>query len=68
MAGNLSAAGVTCMIKNNANAVLKVFPNTDDKINGGTATTGYLAVAAYASCVFCAYDATDWYSIPLVPS
>jgi predicted RecA/RadA family phage recombinase len=63
-----AAAGKLCIIKNNANAVLKVFPGTSDKINGGTATTGQLAVAAYASVILVAYDATDWYSIPLLPS
>ena len=63
-----AAAGKTCVVKNIANAVLLVFPNTLDKINGGTATTGSLSMAAYTSATFVAYDATDWYTIPLVPS
>lgn len=63
-----AAAGKLCIIKNNANAVLKVFPGTLDKVNGGDATTGHLAVAAYASLILVAYDATDWYSVPLLPS
>lgn len=63
-----ASAGKTCIIKNNVAAVLKVFPATGDKINNGAATTGYLAVPASSSCIIVAYDATDWYSIPMLPS
>jgi predicted RecA/RadA family phage recombinase len=57
-----AAAGKVCIIKNNAAANLLVFPNTADKIDGGTATTGSLTMAQYTTAMFIAYDATDWYS------
>ena len=63
-----AAAGKVCIIKNADAAVLNVFPATSDKINNGTATTGQLAMAASTIAMFLAYDATDWYSLPLLPS
>ena len=63
-----AAAGKVCVIKNNAAANLLVFPNSSDKINGGTATTGSLTMAQYTAAEFYAYDAVDWYSLCLVPS
>ena len=63
-----AAAGYIVLVKNNAASTLKVYPGTSDKINGGTATTGALDVVANTSAMLIAYDATDWYSIPLVPS
>jgi predicted RecA/RadA family phage recombinase len=63
-----AVAGAVCVIKNSVAAVLNVFPATGDKINGGTATTGQLAMAASTIAMFVAYDATDWYSVPLLPS
>jgi len=63
-----AAAGIWCIVKNNAAAALKVFPATNDKINGGAATTGFLSMAQYTSALFVAYDGTDWYSLCLVPS
>ena len=65
-----AAAGKVVVIKNSdaANAVLKVYPATGDKINSGTATTGSLNMAAKTSTVLVAIDATDWFSVPLLPS
>lgn len=65
-----AAAGKVVVIKNSdaANAVLKVYPATGDKINSGTATTGSLNMAAKTSAVLVAIDATDWFSVPLLPS
>jgi len=63
-----AAAGLMCILKNNAAANLLVFPATGDKINGGTATTGSLTMAQYTTAIFVAYDAVDWYSTPLLPS
>lgn len=65
-----AAAGKVVIIKNSdaANAILKVYPATGDKINSGTATTGSLNMAAKTSAVLVAIDATDWFSIPLLPS
>lgn len=56
-----AAAGGLCIVKNNANAVLKVYPNTSDKIDGGSANAA-VSVQPYTTVVFVAYDATDWYS------
>jgi len=64
-----AAAGSICIVKNidAANAVLKVYPNTDDAINA-IAANGALSMAAKTSAIFVAYDATTWYTIPLLPS
>jgi hypothetical protein len=66
----VAAAGKVVIVKNSdaANAILKVYPATGDKINSGTATTGSLNMAAKTSAVLVAIDATDWFSIPLLPS
>ena len=62
-----AAAGKMVIIKNNANAVLKVYPASSDAINA-IAANGALSMAAYTSAVFVAYDATTWYTVPLLPS
>jgi hypothetical protein len=63
-------AGKIVIVKNAdaANAVLKVYPATDDKINSGTATTGSLNMAAKTSAVFVAISDVDWFTVPLLPS
>jgi hypothetical protein len=63
-----AVAGMQCIIKNGEAANLKVYPGVADKINGGTHTTGQLTMAANTSALLVAYDATDWYSVPLLPS
>lgn len=65
-----AAAGKVVIVKNAdaANAILKVYPGTGDKINSGTATTGSLNMAAKTSMVLVAIDDTDWFSVPLLPS
>ena len=64
-----AVAGQIIIIKNNTSAQnLLVYPGTSDKINGGTATTGTLTMAGLTAAMFIAYDATDWYSLPLLPS
>ena len=63
-----ATAGAVCFIKNNVAQSLILFPSKGDKINGGTATTGSLTIAASKSCILVAYDDTDWYSFPLLPS
>ena len=62
-----AAAGKRLTIKNGANAVLKVYPGTDDAINALQANAS-LDMAAYAACELIAYDATTWYTNPLLPS
>jgi predicted RecA/RadA family phage recombinase len=64
-----AAAGKVCIVKNSdaANAVLKVYPDTDDAINA-LAANAALAMAAKTSALLVAYDATTWYTVPLLPS
>jgi hypothetical protein len=61
-------AGAQVIIKNAEAAVLKIFPNTDDAINALAANTGSLDIAASTSVLLVAYNATTWYSVPLLPS
>lgn len=63
-----AAAGRVVILKNLAAQILKVYPGTDDKINGGTATTGSLNMAASTSAIYAAYDGENWFSVPLLPS
>lgn len=62
-----AAAGKICYVKNNAAAILKVWPNTDDAINAIAANSN-IAMASLTAAVYYAYDATTWYTIPLLPS
>lgn len=62
-----AAAGLIRTIKNNANAVLKVYPNTDDAINAIAANTE-ISMAAFTCATFFCYDGTTWYTSPLLPS
>ena len=62
-------AGRVIAVKNDdtANAVLKVYAPGSAKINSVAGSTAF-SMAAKTSCFFVAYDATDWFSIPLVAS
>lgn len=64
-----AAAGKVCIIKNAdaANAVLKIWPATDDAINA-IASNAALSIAAKTSVMLVALDATTWYTLPLLPS
>jgi len=62
-----AAAGLICIVKNNVAAVLKVWPNTDDAINAVAANSND-TLAASTAAIYVAYDATTWYSIPLLGS
>ncbi len=62
-----AAAGKLAIVKNNANAVLKLYPNTDDAINA-LAANAALSMAAYTAALLVCYDATTWYTVPLLPS
>ena len=64
-----AAAGLLCVVKNDdtANAVLKVYPNTDDTINALSANAA-LSMAAKTAAVFACYDGTAWFTVPLLPS
>lgn len=62
-----AAAGAVCIVKNNANAVLKLYPGSSDAINALSADAA-LSMAAFTSALLVAYDATTWYTVPLLPS
>lgn len=60
--------GQTIKVKNNAAAVLKVYPFSGAAINGLTATTGSLNMAANTIADFTRTSSTQIYSTPLLPS
>jgi len=62
-------AGRVIAVKNDdtANAILKVYAPGSAQINGVAGSTAF-SMAAKTACFFVAYDATDWFSIPLVAS
>jgi hypothetical protein len=64
-----AAAGKICIIKNAdaANAILKIYPAGTGVINALSASAAF-SIAAKTSVTLISYDATTWYSIPLLPS
>jgi hypothetical protein len=62
-----ASAGLVAIVKNSSANTLKVYPNTDDKINAGAANAA-LDLATNTSAVLVAYDSETWYSVPLLPS
>lgn len=59
--------GKGVIVINNVSANLKVYPNTDDKINDGSANAA-LTMGNLTSAAFHAEDEVDWYTVPRVPS
>lgn len=51
-----------------ANAILRVYPHADDRVNNGVVTTGALSMAARTSAIFVAFDDVNWFTVPLLPS
>lgn len=62
-----AVAGTVVMIKVGPGADLKVYPNTGDKVNDGLANAAITVVDDVCFMVI-AKDATDWYTLPLLPS
>lgn len=64
-----AVAGMQVIIKNAdaANAILKIYPAASDAINALSANAA-LSIAAKTSVLLVAYDATTWYSLPLLAS
>lgn len=64
-----AAAGLVCIVKNidAANAMLKIWPAGTNVINALSASAAF-SIAAKTSVILVAYDATTWYSVPLLPS
>jgi hypothetical protein len=63
----LASPGRTVQVKNNSASALKVWANTGDAINA-LAVNAAMSIPANTCPVFTAYDATTWYSNPLLPS
>ena len=62
-----AVAGTIVIIKVGPGADLKVYPNTSDKINDGLANAA-ITVVDDVCFMLIAKDATDWYTLPLLPS
>lgn len=62
-----AAAGSVVIIKVGPGADLLVYPNTGDKINDGSANAA-ITVVDDVCFMLIAKDATDWYTLPLLPS
>lgn len=62
-----AVAGMVIYVKNNVNAVLKVYPATGGAINA-IAANGALSQAALTNAIYIATSATQWFSLPLLPS
>lgn len=62
-----AVAGTVVVLKNNVNAVLKVWPFVGDAVNAIAVDSNYV-LAGLTSVYLVAYDATTWYSVPLLAS
>jgi predicted RecA/RadA family phage recombinase len=62
-----AAPGMQVTIKNGAAAILKIWPASGDAINAIAADSA-LSIASLTSVILTAYDATTWYTVPLLPS
>ena len=60
--------GAQIIIKNNAAAILKIYPSAGAGINAGTATTGAYSLAASTVLHLIRESATVWCTLPLVGS
>lgn len=64
-----AVAGMQCIVKSSvANKILKVYPNTSDTINALSADAAISLASGPTIAHFIAYDATAWYTLPLLPS
>ncbi|HOJ76443.1 MAG TPA: hypothetical protein PLQ89_21690 [Phycisphaerae bacterium] len=64
----VAVPGMRIVIKNTvANKILKIYPATGGAINA-LAANASLNIAAATSCMLVATSATQWYSLPLLPS
>lgn len=60
-------AGQQILVKNNAAAILKVYPATGGAINGLSANAA-ISMAANTPAIFAASSPTQWFTCPLLPS
>ena len=56
-----AGAGAMCIIKNNANAVLKIYPASSDVIDA-LGTNNEIEIAAYSTIRLISYNTVTWYS------
>jgi hypothetical protein len=64
-----AVAGMIVLVKSTvAGKILKVYPNTSDAINAITADSPISLASGPTPALFWAFDATTWYTIPLLPS
>ncbi len=61
------AAGTVVVIKNNAGSTLKVWPDAAATINA-IGSNADLPMLTNTACLLFAVSATQWWSVPLVPS
>lgn len=63
-----AVAGQIVIVRNNdGTSDLKIYPASSDKINGGSANAA-ITIQENTSLMLIAYDATDWYSLPVTAS
>lgn len=63
-----AVAGMTVYVKNTAAAVLKVYPASGGTINALSANAAISLASGATPAIFVASSATQWYTIPLLPS
>jgi hypothetical protein len=63
-----AVAGMIVIIKGTTSAVLKVYPATGAAINGVAANSAMSLASGLVPAIFIADSATQWYTIPLLPS
>lgn len=64
-----AVAGRICIVKSTvSNKILKVYPASADAINAIAADSAISLASGPTVAIFVAYDATTWYTIPLLPS
>lgn len=64
-----AVAGMVVIVKSTvANKILKVYPNTSDAINAIVADSPISLASGPTPALFWAFDATSWYTLPLLPS
>ncbi len=64
-----AVAGLVCIVKSSvADKILKVYPFSGDAINAIAANSAISLASGPTIAAFIAYDATTWYTLPLLPS
>jgi hypothetical protein len=64
----VAVAGAVVIIKGTTAAVLKVWPQTGAQINAVGASTAMSLASGVIPAIFIAKSATQWYTLPLLPS